>query len=447
MDEGYFSNRLTEKLADSSAMPFPHYTSRNIVGRTNLPGKVTAVVGMRRVVKTTYLHQVREQYFASGIPRERLPYINFEDESLIGLEAAHLGLFVEAYYRRYPQFRRSETVIWSFDEIQVVPGWERFVRRLLDSERVEILVSGSSATMLSREIATSLRGRAWEVVIHPFSFAESLRHRGESIPDPPEFVDAAARSRLERDLVEYLKVGGFPETQSLHPATRHQLLSDYIDVAILRDVVERHKVTNVVGLRWMVRQLLGNAGAMFSVEKFYRTLKSQGFSISKDTVHELLSYLTDCFLIRTIWMEASSERQRMVNPRKAYPIDPGLIPIYDRSGRANTGHALETVVCIELERRHAEATYVRTADGYEVDFFVRYPGGSTEIVQVCADLSDPQTTEREIRALLSAGEMFNGATMRLITLTRDPVPRGIVDSIIVQPAYEWLLTTNDTEQN
>ena len=209
VDEGYFSNQLTEKLADSVVTPFPHYTSRNVVGRTNLPGKVTAVVGMRRVGKTTFLHQLRERYFESGIPRERLPYLNFEDESLIGLEAAHLGLFVEAYYRRYPQFRRSETVIWCFDEIQVVPDWERFVRRLLDSEQVEILVSGSSANMLSREIATALRGRAWEVVIHPFSFREFLQHRGKPIPDAPEFVAAAERSRIERDLVEYLKTGGF----------------------------------------------------------------------------------------------------------------------------------------------------------------------------------------------------------------------------------------------
>ena len=106
-----------------------------------------------------------------------------------------------------------------------------------------------------------------------------------------------------------------------------------------------------MALRWLARHLLSNAAGSFSVEKFYSGLKSQGISIAKDTVHLLLSYLEDCFLIRTVWVESESERRRMVNPRKSYPIDAGLIPVFDRSGRANLGHALETAVYLELERR------------------------------------------------------------------------------------------------
>ena len=149
---------------------------------------------------------------------------------------------------------------------------------------------------------------------------------------------------------------------------------------MLRDVVERHAVSNVTGLRWLVRQLLGNAAGLFSVEKFYATLKSQGIAISKDTVHQLLGYLEDCFLIRMVWMEFASERQRMVNPRKAYPVDPGLIPVFDRAGRGNSGHALETAVLIELERRRCTVTYVRTTGGYEVDFLARDPEGRHELI-------------------------------------------------------------------
>ena len=107
---------------------------------------------------------------------------------------------------------------------------------------------------------------------------------------------------------------------------------------------------NVTGLRWLVRHLLGNAGSKFSVEKFHAALRSQGILIGKDTVHQLLAYLEDSYLVRLVWMESVSERQRMVNPRKAYPVDPGLIPVFDRSGRANVGHALETAVLLELER-------------------------------------------------------------------------------------------------
>src|SRR6185436_20033167 len=147
------------------------------------------------------------------------------------------------------------------------------------------------------------------------------------------------------------------------------------DVALLRDVVERHSVTQVAGLRWLVRHLLGNAAGLFSVEKFYAALKSQGFSISKDTVHQLLGHLEDCFLVRTVWVESESERRRMIHPRKAYPVDPGLIPVFDPSGKPNVGHALETVVLIELERRGARVNYVRTPEGREVDWLVRSPGG------------------------------------------------------------------------
>jgi predicted AAA+ superfamily ATPase len=431
--------RLAEKLADSLAAPFPAFTPRRVFGAVSLPGKATAVIGMRRAGKTTFLHQLRQRRHADGVGRERLPYINFEDEQLDGLTAQHLNLLLEEHYRRYPSLRRRETVTWCLDEIQVVPGWERFVRRVLDSEAVEIFLSGSSATLLSREIATAMRGRAWEVVIHPFSFEEYLRHHRHTLPEQVGFVEAAERSALESAFLNYLAIGGFPEAQGLDTATRHRLLRDYVDVAILRDVVERHKVTNIAGLRWLVRHLLGNAAGSFSVEKFYAALKSQGLSIAKDTVHQLLAHLEDCFLVRTVWVEAASERQRMVNPRKGYPVDPGLIPVFDRTGRANLGHALETVVLIELERRGTTVTYVRTPEGHEVDFLARNPGGESELIQVCADASGVATAERELRALARSSELHPEATQRLLTMTRDGLPSELPPSVVAQPAYEWLL--------
>lgn len=177
------------------------------------------------------------------------------------------------------------------------------------------------------------------------------------------------------------------------------------------------------------------------MEKFYAALKSQGLAISKDTVHHLLAHLEDCFLIRTVWMESASERQRMVNPRKVYPIDPGLIPIFDRTGRANTGHALETAVFLELERRRCEVTYVRTIRGYEVDFLARTPYGNVDLIQVCADASDEVVTIRELRALSDAGNDFPHARKILLTLSQDTVPREAPSDIVVMPAYEWMLTT------
>ena len=419
--------------------PLPEGTPRRVYGPVALPGKATAVVGMRRSGKTTFLHQVRRERLAGGMGRERLPFVDFEDEQLVGLGADDLHVLIEEYYRRYPAFRQQETVVFCLDEIQVVAGWERFVRRVLDSEKVELFVSGSSAALLSREVATAMRGRAWEVVIHPFSFEEALRHQGHPMPERPDFLSARERSALEHAFLDYLAAGGFPEAQGLGDSVRFKLLSDYVDVAMLRDVMERHGVSQVVGLRWMVRHLLGNAAGKFSVEKFYAALRSQGLSISKDTVHELLGHLEDCFLVRTVWIEADSERKRMVNPRKAYPVDPGLIPLFDRTGRANTGHALETAVLIELERRGMAVTYVRTPEDHEVDFLARSATGEMELIQVSSDPTDASIAGRELRALEEAGRLFPKAVRRLLTLTHDAMPANVPAGIHAQPAYEWML--------
>lgn len=140
---------------------------------------------------------------------------------------------------------------WFLDEIQVVPGWERFVRRVLDTEKAEVAVSGSSARMLSREIHTSLRGRGMATIIRPFSFREFLRHRGEEPATEPSRWTAAERSLLENRFRVFLVEGGFPEAQGLPAVTRIELLQGYVDTVLFRDVVERHGVSQVVALRWM----------------------------------------------------------------------------------------------------------------------------------------------------------------------------------------------------
>ncbi|MEK7768037.1 MAG: DUF4143 domain-containing protein, partial [bacterium] len=208
-------------------------------------------------------------------------------------------------------------------------------------------------------------------------------------------------------------------------------------------VVERHQVTNVASLRWLVRHLLGNPAGLFSVEKFHAALKSQGLAASRDTLHQLLGYLEDCFLVRTVWVETGSERRRMVNPRKAYPVDPGLIPVYDRTGRANVGHALESAVRVELERRGLSISYVRTPEGYEVDFLARSADGGEHLIQVCADPGDPSTRDRELRALLAAAKLHPRARAHLVTLAPDAVgalPAGVT----VHHAARWFLADEAT---
>ena len=157
------------------------------------------------------------------------------------------------------------------------------------------------------------------------------------------------------------------EAQGVPLRDRRDLLRSYVDVAILRDVIERHAVSNPLPLRWLQRHLLASPATPFSVQKFYDALRSQGIGVGKDTLHTFLGYLEDSFLVRIVSLHSASERQRMVNPRKVYPVDPGLIPVYDRVGRPNLGAALETAVLVELERRGCEVAYVRTREGFEVE--------------------------------------------------------------------------------
>ncbi len=432
---------LDEQLRASITGPVPSGSRRSVPGHLELPGKATAIVGMRRAGKTYFVHQLRTERMMAGRPQSSLPYVNFEDERLAALAADDLGHLVDEHARLVAAAAGPiDTVTWCLDEIQNVVGWERFVRRLLDRAKTEVIVTGSSAALLSREIATALRGRAWTVPMFPFSFGESLVHR---FVEPPSYRASTARDehlRFEGLFREWLREGGFPEAQGLDAEARGQLLRDYVDVAILRDVVERHAVTNVVALRWLVRQLLGNAGSLFSVEKFHAALRSQGIAVGKDTVHELLAHLEDCFLVRTVWMESASERQRMVNPRKAYPVDMGLIPIFDRTGRANLGHALETAVLIELQRRRCEVTYVRTASGREVDFLARDFAGNATLIQVCADASDAETGRREIEALEEAATAHPRARCLLLTATADGAPSAVPNGIECVPAYAWMLS-------
>ena len=430
---------IRQKIIDSLSAQVPEFTRRDVYLPRVSGMKAYAVIGMRRSGKTTFLWQVLDGELKRGTPREALVYFNFEDERLSGLTQSELGLVAEEYYNLYPE-SHGRRVVFFLDEIQNIGGWEAFARRLLDTQKVGLFISGSSSRLLSRKLASGMRGRALEVRIYPFSFREYLRHLGREPKGDVVRLPTTQRSRIERDLRDFLACGGFPEAVGTDARARQELLRSYVDVAVLRDVIERHAVSNPVALRYLVRRLLGTPAGSFSINRFYNDLKAQGIPVAKDTLHEYLGYLEDAFLLRTASLDTGSERRRMVNPRKVYPIDPGLIPIYDRSGEPKTGHALETCVLLELERRGAEVGYVRTASGYEVDFHARFPGGPTALIQVCTDIADGGVYEREVRALLEARKEYPRAAALLIVLEKPPrieIPKNVRVSL----ASSWLLET------
>lgn len=430
---------LALKLGEAANAPIAELTRRDI----RLPaiqGKALAVIGVRRGGKTSFLQRCMAERLENGLPRQSQLLIGLEDERHIGMTAADLGWMFEEHERQNPGLRESGVLTIYLDEVQLVKGWETLVRRLIDSGNMEIFVSGSSAKLLSREVATSLRGRGMEVLVHPFSFRETLRHSGEEPDREWHRLSPGERAALDSRLRGYLEVGGFPEAQGTEQRDRIiALLKGYVDIMVLRDVIERHDVSNMQSVRWLQRHLLSTPGGGFSIRKLHDSLRSQGVAVGKDTLYDYLDHLEDAFLIRTVSMHSTSERQRMANPRKAYPIDTGLIRLYERSQRENRGRALETAVLLELERREYGVEYLRTSEGWEVDFIAERTGEPPLLIQVSLETQASQTWEREVRSLESALHRFPDASAFLITLDPTPPRHDLPESIRWMPATRWFL--------
>jgi predicted AAA+ superfamily ATPase len=437
--ENQVLSAIRQKLGDAIKTPFPVMVRRE-ASPALLTGKAQAIIGMRRAGKTFFLKQCLADRLARGIERERLIYFNFEDERLGGLQSEELGTLIEEYYRQFPHFRHQAEVTWCLDEIQIVPGWERFVRRVLDSEKAEIFLSGSSARMLSREVATSMRGRAMETVITPFSFREFLRGKNGPEGAPQNLASSAERSALRAHFDAYLETGGFPEAGAYVDARdRVGLLQSYVDTVLFRDVAERHHVSNLPALRAFVRQLLRAPATMLSVSKIYADFCSRGIAVSKETLLAFLAHLEDAFLVFTLPLADRSERRRQVNPRKLYLADHGLAQAFSPAPGLDRGRLIENIIACELTRTSRDLAYAKTSSGLEVDFVSTDFEGRIQLIQAASDISSPSTFEREIQALTEALRERPGASALLITETEPPHGIHIPKNIEIIPVWQWLL--------
>ena len=433
---------LEELISDFHDRKLPSFTRRH----TTLPwlsGKIDTVIGMRRSGKTWFLFQIISDLLLEGVAKESILYLNLEDERLLPMTASELHWITDVYFRRYPRFREKECYFF-FDEIQNIPGWERFTRRLLDTEKAHICLTGSSAKLLSREIATSLRGRSISTEMFPFSFSEYLNHLAIAV-DPRKRPGAKKRSILENRLRAYLQEGGFPEVQGISDEYRRvRILQDYLDVVILRDLVERHQLSNIVPLRYMIRRMLNSTASLLSVNKMYNEMKSQGIRCGKNTLHEYFEYLSDAYLFFQVRMHAHSERARAVNPKKTYAIDTGLVRACSHRTSPEWGHLLENFVFLELRRKHEGIEYYRTAKGHEVDFLVTLPHGELLLIQVVAEFSEPSTRERELRAITEAMEELKLKKALIITMSREERLETAAGQIGVCPAWLWAVSDHET---
>jgi len=432
---------IQNQLIDSVNKEIPQFIEREI-DLFEIPNKAYSIIGMRRTGKTYFLYQEIVKHLKNGIDRSRLIYLNFEDERLIDIDIKDMHWIIDEYFVLYPE-NRSDKVFFFLDEIQLIDKWEVFVRRIMDSENVQVYLSGSSAKMLSREIATSMRGRATETIVYPFSFREFLKFNNIEIPKSYSQIDKNMRSLLENQFIKYLTIGGFPEAQYLKIQERYLLLQSYVNTVVFRDIVERYRVGNIAVLKQLIKHLIRNCAGKFTVNKFYNNLKSNGIKVSKTTLHEYLEYIQDAFLIKNIFVYSQSDRKRMVNPVKTYVIDTGLASSFSLSREPNTGNLLENCIFIELSRRKASVAYFITKSGYEIDFIATYYNKRIDAIQVSADISDKKTLERECRALYEAKSISPDVNLVLINMSQEKYIKYSNCDIHVIPAWKWLLFSSE----
>lgn len=430
-------------LSDFRQRPLPAVVPRD-VRIPRIPRKAITLIGMRRAGKTYALYDQMQRLIEGGVPKAHLLYLNLEDERLGDPDVGTLSRALELFYRRQPDARRGTSYLF-FDEIQVVPDWERFLRRVIDTEDAQVYVTGSSARLLSTEVATSFRGRGLAVEVLPFGLREAARAHGVELEGewPP---GAPTRSQLAALTDRYLEHGGFPEVQHLHGFDRVQILQQYVELVLLKDVGERHSVSNLTALRHLVRALFAANAGPFSVSKLHGALKSQGVRVGKSTLLSYLDHLCDAYLAFLVPIRSRSEKQRLVNPRKVYAVDTGLAAAMRAAGARNIGALLENFVYLELRRRlgrlaERAVTYYRTDSGREVDFAVDpvLAGEELQLIQVSASLGAPATRDRELRGLIEAMAETGVAEGTIVTLGERETVDAEVGTVRVVPAWEWTL--------
>ncbi|MEI7729585.1 MAG: ATP-binding protein [Verrucomicrobiota bacterium] len=417
-------------LAQSTTRPWPVATPRTLA----LPldsRKVVALIGIRRSGKTYLLYETMRRLEAQGVDRRQLLYLNFEDDRLLPIQVGELDLILRAHEELYPAVMGRKKFLF-FDEVQSVPAWETYVRRLHDTEDVCLFVTGSSSHLLSRELATGLRGRSVSYEVFPLSFVEFLKFRGLT----HEPYSRSSESRMASALEEYLKTGGLPEVVLADEALRPRILKEYVDLVFYRDLVERYKVANPLVMRRLLRHCLGHPASLFNVHKLYLDFRSQGLALSKDTLYNYAGYLEESFVVFTLPVAERSLRKQAVNPKKLHAIDWALAYPFVAEPSIDVGKKLETAVFLHWRRRREDLGYL--AGEREVDLVVNREQPE-QLINVAYSTSQSQTWEREIAALEAAGTRFPRAERVLVAHER--TTRKPPDGIQMSDAWRYLLST------
>ena len=394
----------------------------------NIPlnsSKIVTLVGIRRSGKTYILYdlisRLREQ-----VDLKNIIYINFEDDRLFGLKADGLSLLIDAYFEMFPQ-KRDEKIYLFLDEIQEVEGWEKFVRRMYDTLNVQMFVTGSSAKMLSKELASALRGRTITYEVFPLSFKEYLDFKNIDM----NLYSSRSLSFIKNAFETFLKEGGFPEIVfEENEDIKQRILRDYVDLIIYRDIIERYNIKNLSLLKFLVKYTFSNPATLLSFNKLYNELKTLGYKLSKDTLFDYFGYLADTYALFTVPIFRSSVKEENRNPKKVFIVDNGFNYIFNTSFSDEYSKLYENLVFLQLRRKYTEIYYFK--EKQEVDFFV--PKDNL-LINVSYKIDDPKTLNREILALKEAMQKYHVNESYLITSDEEKEIEGIK----IIPLWKFLI--------
>ena len=383
---------------------------------SSLPHAVI-ISGLRRVGKSTLLAQMAYQ-----LEDDSYYYLNFEDERFLGFDTSDMNLLYQILVELF-----GERKIFILDEIQNISEWERFVRRFMDMG-FKFFITGSNASLLSRELGDRLTGRYIPIELFPFSFKEFLQFRGQLLPDL-ERMTTADRGRLQGFLNDYLEHGGIPEPLKYPQLFLHRVLYDDV---IYRDIATRYQIIEVNALKELAFYLVSNPANLISFNKLKQRLKLG----SVNTVKNYVDYLEASWLLFTLKVYDYSVKRQQIAPKKVYTIDTGLVHSVGFSFSPNRGRLLENMVFLALRRYTQSIYYFTTSADYEVDFYLP---DSRQLIQVVQEMNNSMTRGRELRAMFEAlTELDIQQGLILSETNQDPVHQG--DKVVfVRSIAEWLL--------
>lgn len=379
--------------------------------------EILIISGVRRCGKSVLMQQLRSKM------EEKDFFLNFDDDRLVNFRLEDFQTLQECFFELFGRQR-----VYYFDEIQNIAGWETFVRRLYN-EGNKVIITGSNARMLSKELGTHLTGRYISVEIYPFSFQEYLTLNGQTY-QKKDFHTTIGRSTLQASFAKYLSQGGFPKYITSHSA--NYLASLYQSI-IYRDVMARNGISNEKEMQEMIFYLASNATKRITYSSLGKIIGIK----HPDTVKKYLDYVEQTYLIFQLLMYDPSVKRQLSNPKKIYFIDNAIVNRIGFNPTANIGIQLENLVFIELRRRGYDLYY--HSGKKECDFIVRTGFQITQAYQVTSGLSAPSTREREIAGLLDAMTAYQLSEGYIITMEEKEEINMQGFSIHVLPAWEWLL--------